>query len=214
MPNNSLTQGSEFRSRISQVAGMFDKRANAAFGKLVFNKIRSNPSSLSGLYHSILPGFNQVRSLNDELRLFKRQVAGAAKTYGASKSPVDRAAVESMHRAHTGRMSELYAALGKTAEPRHTLYSKTIPGVTLAGGGIGAGAYGGNFVGNNQGQNARDAEMRKTISELPLLERLKYLVSPKNFTAHKNFSQPKAPAEIPDTEVMDANADAHLYNED
>ena len=134
-----------------------------ALGKRLFRE-STNPTDVwSGLKAVIRPGHGQlenIRSLRQNFADVLRRV-----------SPADRVAIQ---RAFQRQLEQAYADVGAYAKPKMDFWEKTVP---LAGG-IGAGAAGGMAGGMALGSIREQQNSEERLQNMPLLDRLKYVLFP------------------------------------
>lgn len=151
----------------------------AALGEQLYHDSIHSPDLLTGLKATLAPGFEQlknmramhaahmghVESLMDKMKSF---IPGSPE-HDAVRSELARASSDFLHRQQQG-----FAEIGTIAHPR-IQFAGMMKNLGLGAGaaGIGAGAYG-FMKGRDQGQFDSEANM----ASMPLMERLKYLISP------------------------------------
>jgi hypothetical protein len=147
----------------------------AAAGRTIFNRSYKNPNPLSGIFHTSMAGYGQLRGLHEGRSDFlgKIKALRGLLSQHPEGSPV-RAEISSTleklkgdyHTDFHRRMSEL----GAVSEPRRKFLQTTLPTTAGIAGGAGAGIMAGNAYGSYQREQS-------AANALPV-DRLKYLLDP------------------------------------
>ena len=152
------------------------KRELAALGEKIFRQAKSPASPLQGLKSVILPGYGQMGALRHLIASYPAMLRNAA--------PADRPMVQKLFRQ---QLEQAFAGIGEVAEPKIKFWQTTAPLVGGATAGMGLGLAGGAAGGALQRQ--RDVEGR--LANMPLWDRMKYLVMPQSLNV-----RPQLPYEL------------------
>lgn len=152
------------------------KRELAALGERLFREMKAPAGPMQGLKAAILPGYGQMGSLRHLIASYPTMLRNAA--------PVDRPMVKKLFQQ---QLQQHFTDIGGAAEPKIKMWRRTAPLVGGATAGMGLGLAGGSAAGAVQRQ--RDVENK--ITNMPLWDRMKYLVMPQSLNV-----RPQLPYEL------------------
>lgn len=125
-------------------------------GSKIYQGATQGANPIKALYNSALPAYGQL----SRMKGLQSTLAGL--------DPADPA-----HAAITSHIAQQLAEIGHAARPRLRTMRNIGLGATAAAGGA-AGYAGGTIMGHNSGES----DTLQGMSQLPLMDRLRYLISP------------------------------------
>lgn len=156
-------------------------------GERVYRDSRNpNVGVLRGLISSFLPGYDQLRATNHMRETYLRNMARIKQDMAMHPGSRPHAIrqIQELTKHYRANMGENFADIGATVQPRINAARNIGIGAGVAGAGAG-GAMGGRAFGQMEGNQSHRAEM----SNMPLMERLKFLVMPQKTTqAHRPWN--------------------------
>jgi hypothetical protein len=150
----------------------FRRKEMAALGERLLRESTRAPDVWSGLKAVVRPGYGQIEQVRNMRSQFARLLSRA--------HPADRQALQ---RNMQQQLEQAYAEIGAVAEPKINFWGKTVP--TVAG--VGAGAAGGMALGTGFGKIREQGNIEDRLQNMPLLDRLKYLVLPNSLNVRPQF---------------------------
>lgn len=121
-------------------------------GRRLFQDSYMSPGLIRGLKSTLFSGYGQLRGIH------------ALKDKGVADT--------------SDFLRNAYTRLGQTAKPRLDNLNKAVH----VGGGLAAGGLVGAALGKLKGQKSEHDQLASALGQAPLMERLKYLIAPRQFT--------------------------------
>lgn len=123
-----------------------------ALGRRLFHESYHSPGLWKGIRSTLFSGYGQLRGIHD------LRAKGLPET--------------------SDFLQNAYTRLGQTAKPR----LDKLNNYTHVGMGLGAGGLAGAALGRYKGQDEEHDQLAQALGKAPLIERLKYLIAPQQFT--------------------------------